>query len=89
MTQKFELDPERPADEQIRKTEFNYKIEGGRVSIYYHFKEGEITSKFETYVRDDLIGNVKIGDMNEKDEDEDKQSQINKKIIKMEQSCNE
>lgn len=54
------------------------------MSIYYHFKEGQITSKFETYVRDDLIGNVKIGDMNEKDEDEDKQSQINKKIIKME-----
>lgn len=27
--------------------------------------------------------------MNEKDDDEDKQSQINKKIIKMEQKCHE
>ena len=38
MAQKFELDPTRPAEEQIRKTEFN--IETNEVLIYYHYKEG-------------------------------------------------
>ena len=38
MAQKFELDPEKPANEQIRKTEFN--ISKNQVLIYYHYKEG-------------------------------------------------
>jgi hypothetical protein len=52
--------------------------------LFYHFREGQITAKSETFVRDDLIGKARLGDINEKDDDEDKQSQINKKIIKME-----
>jgi hypothetical protein len=38
MTQKFELDPSRPAEEQMRKAVFN--LETDEIVIYYHFKEG-------------------------------------------------
>jgi len=38
MAQKFELDPRKPADDQIRKAEFN--ILKGKNLIYYHYKEG-------------------------------------------------
>lgn len=71
MSQRFALDPELPADAQIRKTEFN--LDKGRVFIYYHFREGKITSNSESFVRDDLIGEAKLGDMNEKDTEENKQ----------------
>ena len=38
MTQKFELDESRPAEEQMRKAVFN--LETDEIVIYYHFKEG-------------------------------------------------
>lgn len=57
--------------------------------IYYHYREGKITSKFEQFDRSDLIGEAKLGDMNEKDTEESKQQQINKRILEMERKCHE
>jgi len=54
------------------------------VFLYYHFKDGKITSKAESFEREQLIGQARLGDMNEKDTDEDKTSQLHKRIIKME-----
>ena len=65
------MDQSIAAEQQIRKTEFN--LEKGRVYIYYHYRDGKITSNAETFVRDDLIGEAKLGDMNEKDTEENKQ----------------
>ena len=45
MSQRFALDPDLPADGQIRKTEFN--LEKGRVYIYYHYRVGKITANAE------------------------------------------
>jgi len=59
------------------------------VFLYYHFKDGKITSKAESFEREQLIGQARLGDMNEKDTDEDKTSQLHKRIIKMEQKCHE
>lgn len=70
MSQRFALDPEIPAEQQIRKTEFN--LEKGRVFIYYHYREGKVTSNSESFIRDELIGEAKLGDMNEKDTEENK-----------------
>jgi len=70
MTQKFELDPYLPAESQIRKTEFN--LAKGRVFLFYHFREGKVTAKEEEFFRDDLIGQAKMGDMNEKDTEDSK-----------------
>lgn len=71
MSQRFAQDPEQPADGQIRKTEFN--LEKGRVFIFYHYREGKVTSNSESFIRDELIGEAKLGDMNEKDTEENKQ----------------
>jgi len=49
MAQKFELDPNIPADQQMRKTVFN--LETGEVVIHYHFKEGQIFRKPKYYNR--------------------------------------
>lgn len=87
MTQRFSLDPEKKAESQIRKTEFN--LEKFKVFLYYHFKDGKITSKFEEFDREKLIGQAKIGDMNEKDTEENKTQQIHKRIIEMERRCHE
>ncbi len=81
------MDPDTPAESQIRRTEFN--LEKGRVFIYYHFRDGRITSHSEQFIRDDLIGEAKLGDMNEKDTEENKQQQINKRILEMERRCHE
>jgi uncharacterized coiled-coil protein SlyX len=40
-------------------------------------------------VRDDLISEAKLGDMNDKDLVEDKTQQTNKRIIEMERKCHE
>ncbi len=69
MAQKFELDPNRPAEEQIRKTEFN--IEKNLVLIYYHYKEGQIFRQPDKINRLDLVSHGKMGDMNEKDVEKD------------------
>jgi hypothetical protein len=68
MTQKFELDPWYPAESQIKKTEFN--LEKKRVYIYYHYKEGKITADFKDFSRDELIGQSKLSDMNDKEVEE-------------------
>ena len=73
MAQKFELDTNRPADQQMRKTVFN--MESGEVVINYHFVEGQIFKKPKTYNRQELISQGKSGDMNEKDTDESKEQQ--------------
>jgi hypothetical protein len=64
------MDPSKPADGQIRKTEFN--LDKGKVFIFYHFKTAKITAHSESFKRDDLIGQAKLGDMNEKDTEENK-----------------
>lgn len=64
-------------------------MDKGRVFIYYHYRDGKITANSESFVRDDLIGEAKLGDMNEKDTEENKQQQTNKKILEMERKCHE
>lgn len=65
MTQKFELDPDLPAANQIKKTEFNIAMK--QVFIYYHYEEGKITTRDEEWDRDDLIGHANIDNVNDKD----------------------
>lgn len=87
MTQKFELDPDLPAYNQIKKTEFN--IETKRVSIYYHYEEGKITTHDEDYDRDDLIGHATPDNVNDKDQEESKDMQIKKKYHELEMHCHQ
>jgi len=54
MTQKFELDTDLPAANQIKKTEFNIKTK--QTLIYYHYEQGKITTRAEEWDRDDLLG---------------------------------
>ena len=70
MTQKFGLDTDIVAEQQIRRTEFN--LQKGDVYIYKHYNRGRITTGFETYKIDDLMGgDTKAGgDMNDKDAQE-------------------
>jgi hypothetical protein len=85
MSQKFELDPEKSAEEQMRKTEFN--LEKKKVDIYYHFKEGKVTAKNKSYHRDDLIGKATHNEMNEKETEESALQQEHKFINNMEREC--
>lgn len=85
MTQKFELNPGTPAESQIKKTEFN--LEKKRVYIYYHYKDGKITANYQEFSRDDLIGQSKMSDMNEKESEETQLQQTQKKIYQMECEC--
>lgn len=87
MTQRFELDPSLPAETQIKKTEFN--LEKQMIYIYYHYKKGKITADYKEFSRQDLIGQTKSGDMNEKDVEETQLQQTQKLIIKMEDSCHQ
>ena len=69
MVQKFGLNHELPAEEQIRETEFN--IEKEIVNIFYHYKDGEITAKEKNYERKDLIGNSSaVDEINNKETEE-------------------
>ena len=68
MTQKFELDPELPAETQIKKTEFN--LDKKQVYLYYHYKDGRITANDEDFPRDELIGANKLSDMNDGEKEE-------------------
>jgi hypothetical protein len=86
MVQKFGLNPELPAEEQIRETEFN--IEKGDVNIYYHYKDGKITAREKTYKRKDLIGNSSaVDEINNKETEENALQQELKKIHEMEIDC--
>ena len=67
MAQEFELDPSKPAEEQIRKTVFN--IDKLKVFIYYHYKEGQIFSKPKLINRRDLVSTGQ--DLNDKDTDKE------------------
>jgi hypothetical protein len=89
MTQKFGLDQDVTAEEQVRRTEFN--LSKGRVYIYKHYNSGRITTGSETYIRDELIGgDAKVGgDMNDKDAQESQKAQTNKRILEMERRCHE
>lgn len=87
MTQKFELDPWYPADTQIQKTEFN--LDKKLVYIYYHYKEGKITADFKQFSRDELIGQSKLSDMNDKEVEETQTQQTQKRILDMEVKCHE
>jgi hypothetical protein len=87
MTQKFELDPWFPAEAQIKKTEFN--LDKKRVYIYYHYKEGKITADYKDFSRDELIGQSKLSDMNDKEVEETQTQQTQKKILEMEVKCHE
>ena len=89
MAQKFELDPNKPPEEQIRKTEF--MINKNKVYIHYHYKEGQIFRKPEEIDRNDLLSQGKIGDKNENGEENNMET--NKKlqfftfIKELEQKC--
>lgn len=87
MTQKFDLDPNAPAETQIKKTEFN--LDKKMIYIYYHYKKGKITADYKEFSRDELIGQAKTGDMNEKDVEETQLQQTQKKIIDMENKCHQ
>jgi hypothetical protein len=80
MVQKFGINHELPAEEQIRETEFN--IEKGDVNIYYHYKDGKITANEKHYNRKDLIGNI-----NNKETEDNALQQELKKIHEMEMNC--
>jgi hypothetical protein len=68
MTQKFELDPLLPAESQIKKTEFN--LDKKKVFVFYHYVDGKITATDSAFNRDDLIGQAKISDMNDKEQED-------------------
>ena len=71
MTQKFELDPDLPAANQIKKTEFNINM--NQVFIYYHYEEGKITTRDEEWKRDELIGHANLDNVNDKDQEDSKE----------------
>lgn len=86
MVQKFGLNPEMPADEQIRETEF--AIDKEVVNIYYHYKGGKITANEKHYNRKDLIGNSStVEDINNKEIEDNALQQELKRIHEMEMSC--
>ena len=87
MTQKFELNPELPAETQIKKTEFN--LAKDMVYIYYHYKEGRITSSHQEWNRSQLITQGKSGDTNEKEEESTLQKQQQQKILDIEVKCHD
>lgn len=93
MAQKFELKANKPPEEQIRKTEFNFSADGGKgvIKIFYHYKEGQIYRKPLQISRLDVVSQGKMGDMNDKESDKDqgmnKQQQFYNSIKEMEQKC--
>lgn len=88
MTQKFELDEDLPAANQIKKTEFNILMKA--VNIYYHYEEGKITTRDEEWNRDDLIGHANIDNVNDKEgAEESKEQQIKKKYHELEMHCHQ
>jgi len=88
MTQKFELDPEMPAANQMKKTEFNLK--DGKVYVHYHFEEGKITADEQTYSRDDYIGQAKLDTVgSDKDAEDSKEQQTLKMIHTIEMRCHD
>lgn len=87
MTQKFSLNQDEEEERQISKTEFN--MDKKKVFIFYHYKNGRITNKSETYEQDELLDHNKSGDQNDGQETEDPKSQILKRIYDMQSDCHE
>ena len=85
MTQKFEKDDEKPANEQIRKTVFN--LDQQRIYIHYHYANGQIFSDPNEYNRDELRGDNQLDVNEDKNEVDGKKSQQNASILKIEQDC--
>jgi len=86
MAQKFELDPKKPSEEQIRKTE--YMINKNSVFIHYHYKEGQIFRKPTKIDRNDLLNQGKMGEKGDvMDNEQSKQLQFFAKIKDYEQKC--
>lgn len=69
MTQKYGLAPEKDAERQIAKCEFNLK--DGEVNVYYHYRDGKITCNKTSYSTEELLDHNK-GDGNEKEVETDK-----------------
>jgi hypothetical protein len=46
------------------------------VFIYYHYKDGKITAGYKEFSRDELIGQSKLSDMNDKEQEETQIQQI-------------
>jgi hypothetical protein len=69
MTQKYALSPDKDAERQIAKCEFNLK--DGEVNVYYHYRDGKITCNKTSYLTEDLLEHNK-GDVNEKEVESDK-----------------
>jgi hypothetical protein len=85
MCEKYEVNPFKAADEQIRKIVFD--IQHNKITEYFHYKEGKVTSDLNEYDRD---GNYmsKIGEMHEKDMDKGNAfTQRKHKAIAMEKDC--
>ena len=96
MVQRFALNKEMPAEDQIRETEFD--IQKGDVNIYYHYKEGKVTAKEKSFKRKDLIGDSSSMDVSKKFSNQDHKGkddnyrenakqQEQKKIHEMEIDC--
>lgn len=85
MVQRFGLNKELPAEEQIRETEFN--IEKGDVNIYYHYRDGQITANEISYDRKKLIANSAVDEVSSKEQEDNAKQQELKKIHEMEMKC--
>jgi hypothetical protein len=85
MVQKFSLNKELEAEEQIRETVFN--IEKGDVTIYYHYKDGQITASEINYDRKQLIANSAVDEVTSKEQEDNARQQNLKKIHEMEMKC--
>lgn len=48
-------------------------MQKGEYYIFYHYKDGKVTSRMEKYDREILITNTKGGDINDKDNEESKE----------------
>jgi hypothetical protein len=60
MTQKFSCSPDEEEERQLSKTEFN--MDKKKVFLFYHYKDGRITNKSETFDADELLDHNKSGD---------------------------
>lgn len=86
MTEQYELDANKAAEEQIRKCVFNLDKE--MVYIYYHYKEGQIFRPPKKISRLELVASDNMNDREgEKDESASRTQQFYKFINKMEQNC--
>ena len=65
------MDPDLPAANQIKKTEFN--LDNQKVYIFNHYEQGKITSTEEEWDRGQYIGQAKLDNVNDKDQEDSKE----------------